>query len=252
VSDTTGPWHESPSLSEPQEGAGPAFELKFVLEEGRAAAIEDFIRGRLPLDPHGDPALGGAYRTTTLYLDTPRLDVYHRADGFKRRKYRLRRYGTAARIFLERKTKSNDRVRKQRTDVPPDELPLLANPLSVITWPGHWFHQLLITRGLRPTCLIGYERTAYAAATAEGPLRLTVDRRLRGAPASAWDVPPLDGGLTFLAGQAILEFKFRTALPTLFKELIQEFRLSPGATSKYRQCMQSWGAADGRREVADA
>jgi hypothetical protein len=231
---------------------GLAFELKFLLDEPRAEAVEESVRGRLPLDPHGDPQLDGAYATTTLYLDTANLDTFHRLPPFKRRKYRLRRYGREPRIFLERKTREGDRVRKRRADVPDEEVALLANPLAVVTWPGHWFHQRVLRRGLRPACVIGYERTAYTAVTAEGPLRLTLDRRLRGWPCTAWEVTPRDGGLAFLPGQAILEFKFRTALPALFKELIRHFGLAPGSASKYRRCLQAWGVSPARREVRDA
>jgi hypothetical protein len=243
---------ESPSLCENGHGIGAAYELKFLLDEPRARAVEECVRDRLPFDPHGDPALGGAYATTTLYLDTPDLDVFYRSSRFKRRKYRLRRYGADPRVFLERKTREGDRVRKRRCDVPDEDVLLLAHPMSVVTWPGHWFHQRVLLRGLRPACLIGYERTAYTAVTTEGPLRLTVDRALRGRPINAWQVTPGDGGLTLLPGQAILELKFRDALPALFKELIQEFGLTPGAASKYRVCMRAWGVSSERREVRDA
>src|SRR5438105_8753232 len=99
---------ESPSLSSSGNGEGPAFEMKFLLQEPLARAVEACLGGRLPLDPHGDPALGGAYCTTTLYLDTVNLDVYRRTASFKRRKYRLRRYGDEPRIFLERKKRTAD------------------------------------------------------------------------------------------------------------------------------------------------
>lgn len=250
--DDAEPRVDSPSLSTPADGLGPAFELKFQLDEPLARAVEECVRDRLPLDSHGDSALGGAYRTTTLYLDTEARDVFHRSESYKRRKYRLRRYGTEPQIFLERKSKRGDRVRKLRTTVPDDEMAFLANPLSVTTWAGHWFHRELVERGLRPACVIGYERTAYTAATAEGPLRLTVDRHLRGTPAGEWHVPHGDGGLAFLNGQAVLEFKYRTALPALFKELLAEFRLTPGGSSKYRLCMRAWGAPAEGKEAADA
>ena len=39
---------------------------------------------------------------------------------------------------------------------------------------------------------------------------------------SEWSVAPLEGGLPLLTGQVILEFKFRTGLPTLFKEIVAD------------------------------
>jgi VTC domain len=249
---TTAVGFESPSLASPGDGAGAAYELKFLLDEARAQEVEAWARRRLTLDPHGDPALGGAYRTTSLYFDTPELDVYHRSPSYKRRKYRVRRYGALPWLFLERKTKWGDRVQKRRTGVPDADLRLLAHPLSLVDWPGHWFHRRLLARRLGPACRIAYQRTAYAGTSADGPLRLTLDRRVRGLLTTAWDLTPFDGGLPLLTGQVILEFKFRSALPVLFKEIIAAFRLSPRTVSKYRLCRGAWGAPASLREAADA
>ena len=243
---------ESPSLASAGEGAGPAFELKFLLDEAPAQAVEAWARGRLALDPHGDPALGGAYWTTSLYFDTPDLDVYHRSPSYRRRKFRLRRYGAAPWAFLERKSKWGDRVEKRRTPVPEVELALLAHPLSVLTWPGHWFHRRLLARRLGPACRVAYQRTAYVGACAEGPLRLTLDRRVRGALTRDWDAGPLGAALPLLRGRVILELKFRAALPGPFKQLVQGLRLSPFGVSKYRLCREAWGVTAAGREVADA
>jgi hypothetical protein len=242
----------SPSLVEPGEGQGPAYELKFLVDEAKACEVEAWASARLRPDPHGNPALDGAYRTTTLYLDTPALDVFHRTPSFKRSKHRLRRYGTEPHVFLERKTKDGDKVRKQRNSIPDEELSFLSTPLSVMTWPGHWFHRRLLDRGLRPSALIAYQRTAYIGNGGGSPFRLTLDRRLRGSLASEWGVPPEEGGLPLLTGHVILELKFRAALPAALKELVQSLRLSPGAVSKYRSCISAWHTSNGRKEAADA
>src|SRR5262249_55981341 len=155
-------------------------------------------------------------------------------------------YGTEARVYLERKIKNGDRVRKQRNAVPAEEVSLFANPMSLVTWSGHWFHRRILDRGLRPAALIAYERTAYIGTVAEAPLRLTLDRRLRGVLAGEWAVPTAEGGLPLLTGHVILELKFRSALPVLFKELIQTLRLNPCPVSKYRSCMRVWGTCPAR------
>ncbi len=242
---------DSPSLATADDGAAPAFELKFLLDDARAQEVEAWARARLALDPHGDAALGGAYATTSIYFDTPELDVYHRSPGYKRRKFRIRRYGAAPWAFLERKSKWGDRVEKRRTPIPEEDLVMLSSPLGVTTWPGHWFHQRLLTRWLGPACRIAYQRTAYVGACAEGPLRLTLDRRVRGALSRDWCLGPPENALPLLRGQVILELKFRAALPGPFKELVQEQRLSPSGVSKYRHCREAWGVTAGR-EVADA
>src|SRR5262245_8503319 len=120
----------SPSLSTTANGAEPAYELKFLIDEAAARWIENWAASRLATDPHGDPALSGAYQTTTVYCDTPEMDVLHRSDGYRLRKFRARRYGAANWAFLERKSKSGDRVSKRRAAIPNEELSLLANPMS--------------------------------------------------------------------------------------------------------------------------
>ncbi len=234
--------YESPSLASAEAGAGPAYELKFLLDPARAREVETRARGRLALDPHGDPALGGAYRTTSLYFDTPELDVYRRSPSYRRRKFRLRRYGPSSWAFLERKSKWGDRVEKRRSAVPEAELPLLALPASLANWAGHWFHRRLLRRRLFPACRIVYERTAFVGSCPEGPLRLTLDRRLSGVLTGEWGLGPVEKGLPLLAGQVILELKFRRALPAPFKEIVCDLRLSPTPVSKYGLCRRAWEA----------
>lgn len=243
---------QSPSITSAADGAMPAYELKFLVDEAQAQEVEAWARGHLVLDPHGNPALGGAYRTTSLYCDTPERDVYHRTRSYKRRKFRVRRYGECPEIFLERKSKWGDRVAKRRLIISEEELPLLAHPMSLVEWPGHWFHRHLMSRRLGPACRIAYQRTAYVGTCPESPLRLTLDRRIRGALTDEWSVAPFEGGLPLLTGQVILELKFRMALPTPFKELVAAQRLNPSSVSKYRRCLQAWGVPAQQREVADA
>jgi VTC domain len=143
-------------------------------------------------------------------------------------------------------------VAKRRTAVAEVELPLLANPMSLVTWPGHWFHRSLLARRLGPACLTAYQRTAYTGACADGPLRLTLDRRVHGVLTSEWSLAHHEGGLPLLSGRVILELKFRSALPAPFKELVADLGLSPGNVSKYRLCREAWGVPAPLREAADA
>jgi VTC domain len=230
----------SPSLLVSRGPGGPAYELKFLLGEEQARAVQRWAGAVLAPDPHTDPATG-AYQTTTLYCDTPAFDVFAGAGPGRRRKHRLRRYGAADRAFLERKTKWGARVRKRRAAVPLAELAGLALPQSDPGWAGHWFHGQLWRRGLRPVCLVSYDRTAFAGATAEGPLRVTLDRRLRGRRADGWRPEPVEGGPDLLGGAVIVEFKFQAALPLFAKRLVEELQLAPGGVSKYRQFLLSSG-----------
>ena len=124
----------SPSLV-PVDGV-PAFELKFLLDPARAECVTAWARRHLSPDPHADPALGGAYRVHSLYLDTAGLDIYHRGDSYRRRKYRLRRYGAEPWLYLERKSRWGDRVAKRRTRVDEGEVGRLLVELHDVSWPA--------------------------------------------------------------------------------------------------------------------
>jgi hypothetical protein len=234
---------------------GPAYELKFLLTEPQAKEVQQRVGDRLAPDPHADRARGNTYETTTLYCDTAQFEVYRGVGLFNRRKHRVRRYGQAAWVFLERKTRWGDRVKKRRSLVPDTDLSLLASTLpSVLTpegsdeqrWPGDWFHRHLQRRVLLPVCNIAYERVALIGESVEGPLRLTFDRRIRGVLTRDWSVTPLGDGLPLLTGQVICEFKYQRYMPALFKEIIQAMHLSPSPCSKYRTFLRVSGHAEGR------
>jgi len=236
----------SPSL---RSGDGAAFELKFLVPLALATEVETFARTALRMAPdaHGDPS--GSYLTTSLYLDTAQLDVYHRSDTYRRRKHRVRRYGNEARLYLERKVKSNDRVSKRRAVISEADLSQLGKPMSLETWDGHWFHRRVTIKRLGPACLVAYRRTALAGACAEGPLRVTIDRDVRARPQDGWRIPPVSSFEhsvdVFAPGapQAVLELKFMAGLPLPFKQLVERFRLSPIPASKYRLATEALSAS---------
>src|SRR6478736_4750673 len=100
---TAEPIPESPAVSPglATRSLGAAFELKFRLTPAEAAFVEAWARKHLTPDHHG---AGGSYKVASVYCDTPGFDVFRRSAGFKRRKYRVRRYGDSPELFLERKT----------------------------------------------------------------------------------------------------------------------------------------------------
>jgi hypothetical protein len=218
-----------------------SFELKFLLADPLADEILKLARSSLAPDPHADAAFGDGYRVNSLYFDTADLSVYHRFGSFGRRKFRLRRYGSESRVFLERKSKSRGLVKKRRTAVPEHELAALADASAEPNWPGIWFHRRLTTRQLAPKTQISYERVARVGMAPEGTIRLTVDRHVHCRPATSLTVPSLVDGAAILTGQSIVEFKFHVAMPALFKNLIHEFALAPGSVSKYRLSVDACG-----------
>jgi hypothetical protein len=218
----------------------PAFEVKYLLTTAEAREVERRLRGRLAPDPHADPALGGAYRVTSVYFDTANFAVFRRADGYRRRKYRVRRYGGAPTAFLERKAKKQQRVRKRRVEVPLAELTTLAGEVPA-GWPGAWFAGQLAKRKLRPVCRVSYERIALVGAHPEGPIRVTFDRAAHGGTADGHSLEPVVDGPPLLGDEVITEFKFLGAMPSAFKDVIEDLRLNPQSVSKYRRCVEAVG-----------
>lgn len=222
----------SPSLGSPQG----AFETKFVVEPSVAAAIQDWARQHLDVDPHASGDLDEGYHVNSVYLDTPNFDTFRRSPFFRRRKFRLRRYGGESTIWLEVKRKRNGQVRKRRVSVHESDLSQrLAQPHDP-EWDGAWFHRRLEKRQLRPVCQVTYRRFARIGTSATGPIRLTIDGDLFAKGAAEWQVPsaPLNGE-PLLNGRQIVEFKFRESLPASFRGLIQDLQLVPSSFSKYRE-----------------
>ncbi len=236
----------SPSLVDPADVASgrEAFELKFHLPARAAEQAEEWARQRLLPDPHGQ---AGTYLTTSLYCDTPRLDVYHRSPGYRRSKFRVRRYEQTTVAYLERKRREGDRVSKRRDAVPLIDVPLLGRPEAALDWPGLWFFRQVRFRELRPVCRIAYRRTAFQGPSPDGPIRLTLDRDVIGVPAGDWDVGAVCDGKPLLSGAVVLEMKFRGSLPALFRELLEQLPPTLGRISKYRLCVEAWGLAGEKR-----
>jgi hypothetical protein len=217
---------------------GRAFELKFHLTVAEGQDIEAWARQHLSPDPHG---AHGTYRITTVYCDTPLLDMFHRMPGYRRCKFRVRRYDAASFVYLERKTRRGDQVRKKRSEIPAEELARLTASMAAPDWQGHWFLERIRLAGLRPTCRVAYRRTAFFGRAGDAPIRLTLDRELMGMPASGWEPSSVDAGRPLLPGGVLVELKFHLHLPPLFHELLPRLPAQPARVSKYRRCVELHG-----------
>lgn len=232
----------SPSLIAPARESTPAFEFKMLVSETVAEEILQSLRTSLEPDPHLDPALRLAYRVTSVYFDTPALDVFHRRRGFRRHKHRIRRYGEEQQIHYERKSKKKNQVWKFRTAVP------LA---SVNSTEDHWstrgaevpswFREELDASSFQAICQIGYERSAWVGHSESGPIRLTIDRQVVGGPVVDGWFARSGTGANLLNDDVIIEMKFLAAMPAIFKEVVERLRLEPSRVSKYRRCVSRLG-----------
>ena len=224
----------SPSLRGRKAGDLPACEMKFLLDDAAAVAVEAFLSPYFELDPHsatGNSGLGdrAGYHITTLYCDTPELSVFRRVGRHRLSKFRLRRYGDSSCVYLERKSKRGLIVRKRRSSIDLDCLDGFTG----------WYRNQLDRNRLSPVCLIEYDRVAYCAASVEGPLRLTFDRRIGGVLHDQYSLSSTRAMAPLLDGRVVCEFKFRGVLPSLFKAAIAALQLTPCGVSKFRHCIQS-------------
>lgn len=223
----------SPS-TEQRENRELAAELKFVVARPLGQRIQEWMRLHLEPDPNAQGEQHDTYQITSLYFDTEQFDVFHRKGSFGRSKYRIRRYGEAEVAFLERKLKTRGLVSKRRSAVQLSELELLTCPEANRHWKGYWYHQRLKIRQLRPICEITYHRTARIAMTSSGLSRMTLDDGIRAVPLARLMFDGSAHGQLLLKDQMIVELKYRSEIPALFRGMIEQFGLTPQPVSKYR------------------
>ena len=78
---------------------------------------------------------------------------------------------------------------------------------------------------------------------------MTLDSRLRALPVSEARFRH-EPGVPFMEDRLVLELKYRSHAPALFKRLVEEFALCPATSSKYRLGMEAlgYGAAAEERD----
>ena len=226
------------SRSERREGV---HELKFPVPPAAIEPTLHWMRTQLHADPHGGGNDGDAYLVQSIYLDTPEFDVYHRRGSFGRAKFRIRRYGDAPFVFLERKLKRGGIVRKRRQAVGPAEVSHLHRRTNGSTWSGDWFRHRLELRRLAPVVEMNYHRIARLGSDSQGPFRVTLDRRLVATPAGAFDVPRRLEGTDLFEGRAMLEIKYDLELPAAAREFLGKTGLAVAGFSKYRTGVRAVG-----------
>ena len=217
-------------------------ETKLLVDARLGDDIRAWARQRLGPDPHGSGAFRDQYGVTSVYLDTDAHDVYHRRGSYGRSKYRIRHYESDHAAFLERKLRTRLRLTKRRTRIPLEAVPGLRFDDPDPTHPAYWFFRRVALRRLRPVCVIRYARTARMAETSEGLVRMTLDASVMASPTT---VVTLTGvpSCPLVEGLMILEVKYSGVFPRIFKDLVDEFHLTPRPASKYRFAVQTLGLA---------
>lgn len=229
----------SPSLRGRGKGLGPAYEIKFLLDEAKAREVEARLLTLLLPDPHGDPTLGGMYAITNVTCDAPGLPVFYRDAKVKDRKYRVRRYGAGDVVYLERKRSRKGRVSKRRVEAASEHLLDIAGGRA--DGAAHaWFVQEVRGMDLAPVSRVRYLRRALFGNTPDGAVRVTLDRSIRGSLARGWSMDQHGEERVLLDGLVVCEFKFHNAMPAVLKAVAAAMRLEPTGVSKYRTCVRAF------------
>ncbi|MCC9642807.1 polyphosphate polymerase domain-containing protein [Rhodopirellula sp. JC740] len=233
-------------------------ELKYQLEPCLAADVKQWAREHLAADPHCDS--GDTYDVNTLYLDSPDLDLFHETGVVGKKKYRIRRYGSESKLWLESKRKKKCEVNKTR--VVGDETEIrnqlehrlnTERPCRLLSiedssseeWFGDWFIAKTQLHRLQPTTQVHYQRFARMADASGQNIRLTIDSHLHASPARGWQVAREDDAherahRVQATEYEILELKFHRYMPHVFKELLRTFPIPVTGFSKYRAAVRCW------------
>ncbi len=222
------------------------YEMKYVVDEIKAAGIVRYIRPFLQPDRYSKLQRGGMYPIVSLYLDAPDLQLCRESlTGVKNRfKLRIRSYTDEPEYprFLEIKRRINQVILKSRARVTDRDVPALLRgrslpPQGYTTDENalNQFQLYVASIHAGPVVMVRYLRQAFEG-TSENRVRVTFDRelcfkvtdepcvRLGG---SGWQYHALTTGYT------ILEIKFTGRYPAWLSRLVRDFELEVTPVSKY-------------------
>jgi SPX domain protein involved in polyphosphate accumulation len=241
------------------------YELKYIINEERAAGIRDFVRPYLVTDAYADPNNGNAYPVHSLYMDSAGLVLFRQTlQGLKNRfKLRIRFYdgNPDSPVFLEIKSRTTDVIRKQRAALTREGVRefldgFRPSPSHLITGNGsakalsalNEFVNLRDAIRAIPAVYVSYTREAYVSPESNR-IRVTFDRELSGAafdPETAFHLPTSSARPKI--GGVILELKFTDRFPNWMHEMVGAFCLHRTSMPKYIECIRSMGVVAVRRD----
>jgi hypothetical protein len=227
------------------------YELKYLINEVETAAIERYVQPFLEYDRYSKLQRGGYYSISSLYLDSPDLQLCRETlTGQKNRfKLRIRSYTDEPEYprFFETKRRVNRVILKSRARVTDDDVPMLLKgsllrPHSYHTDEAalNQFQLYVATINAGPMVLVRYLRKAYES-TSENRVRVTFDRELC---YKVTDEPRVRlGGTgwqhnTVTDRYVILEIKFTGTYPLWLSRMVAHLNLEIGSMSKYATSIQ--------------
>jgi hypothetical protein len=237
-------------LNERHRMQASRYELKYLIDESRAAAVRTFIRSHLVPDEHADPESDNSYPVHSLYLDSPSLSLFRSTvNGLKNRfKLRIRFYDDdpAHPVFFEIKRRLSDVICKERACVKREAVNLLFRGMR----PGasllassldqnkaaaamYAFCGTCREVNARAAAYISYQREAYVSPHSD-QIRVTFDRQITTARYSPtpYLVTPVAPTPVDMHG-IVLEMKFTDRFPNWMRHMVHALDLLRCPSAKY-------------------
>ena len=221
------------------------YEIKYLISELKAAAIEQFVRPYMRLDRYCKLQPSGSYPLVSLYLDSEDLRLCRESvEGHKNRfKLRIRSYSDERDYprFFEIKRRVNTIIIKDRARVIPSSVaPLISGrfplPQGSVrerqTLEQFLFYMTSINA--KPVVRTRYQRQAFEDIV-NNMVRVTFDRDVSYNVTSEPEVG-LDGQgwqRMLLNSVVILEIKFTGRYPVWLGQMVKYFGLRQQSVSKY-------------------
>lgn len=224
------------------------FELKYIVSEGLALRVRDFVEPYLSLDPFGATQAGQSYPVHSLYLDSPDLVLYQSTVNGDRNRYKLRiRFyegDPEAPVYFEIKRREDCAICKQRCAVWRDAVgELVAGRI-----PDHRdlaaggdqeeramlaFCRLVNQIQAWPVAHVSYRREAWLS-HCSNRLRVTMDRQIRICRESELGLDRrMRAPVPVYGKRVVMELKFTGRFPGWMRELVELFNLTPCSAAKY-------------------
>ncbi|NQT26451.1 polyphosphate polymerase domain-containing protein [candidate division KSB1 bacterium] len=225
-------------------------EIKFHIPCHMVPEIREFIAPYVKLDPNAKFNHENRYVVHSLYYDTTMLDFYfEKLDGLKiRKKLRIRTYNDFEKDavgFFEIKRRYENYILKERSRYSFQQIQAIVRSPEK-KWIEH--HEMkngklalgrflynLMSRKLKPTLLVCYEREAFVD-TFNPTIRLTIDHNIRSKPYPLLEDMFVKSMFDHHGGDnCILEFKYDGLMPRWMRLLMTKQKIQAQSVSKY--CM---------------
>jgi hypothetical protein len=224
------------------------YELKYLVCESKAKAIEGYIKTRIDLDRYSKKSPGGVYPITSLYLDSHNLKLCRETlEGHKNRfKLRIRAYDIDdpnSPGFFEIKRRLNNIIVKDRVCVKHCDIAHVLHGLSMPSGysPGdqqtiRQFRLYVNTINAAPVINIRYMRQAYEG---DNKVRITFDRQLKFRTCNKVEGLFQNSGWQDFPDQGVIvEIKFTDRYPSWLNQMVRVLELYQQSVSKYASSLQ--------------